>query len=198
MLAVGALGAAAWIGYATADEPAATQPADSPSAPASQPADADSPDTDRSQDVAQNTSDSSTSEDKITRTDEEWREQLSEEEYRILRKAGTERPGSSPLLKEHREGEFLCAACDNVLFETKDKFESGTGWPSFVRPADDTAVVEHTDRSGGMSRTEVVCSRCGGHLGHVFNDGPRDSTGLRYCINGGAMDFEPAAEASDE
>jgi peptide-methionine (R)-S-oxide reductase len=125
----------------------------------------------------------------ITHTDAEWRKRLTPDQYYILRKAGTERPGSSPLNKEHRAGTFVCAADRNPLFSSKTKFESGTGWPSFFRPLPG-AIGTSTDRSLLMSRTEVHCAKCGGHLGHVFDDGPKP-TGLRYCMNGDAMLFVP-------
>ena len=110
--------------------------------------------------------------------------------YEILREAGTERAFTSPLLNEHRRGAFVCAGCALPLFSSATKFESGTGWPSFWRPLP-RAVVTRTDRSLGIGRTEVLCARCGGHLGHVFDDGPRP-TGLRYCMNGLALRFRPA------
>ena len=120
----------------------------------------------------------------------QWRQLLGAQRYEILREAGTERPFTSPLLNEHRKGTFACAGCALSLFNSATKFESGTGWPSFWRPLP-KAVVERTDRSLLMERTEVLCARCGGHLGHVFDDGPRP-TGLRYCMNGLALNFRPA------
>ena len=124
----------------------------------------------------------------IEKTEAEWRAQLTPQQYEILRNHGTERPGSSPLLKEHRKGVFACAGCDLPLFGSDTKFESGTGWPSFYAPMDN-AVETTTDRSHFMTRTEVHCKSCGGHLGHVFDDGP-NPTGQRYCMNGVAMKFE--------
>ncbi|MFB6173590.1 MAG: peptide-methionine (R)-S-oxide reductase MsrB [Halobacteriales archaeon] len=123
------------------------------------------------------------------RSDEEWREELSEEEYRVLRECGTETAGTSDLLHVDGEGVFRCAGCGQTLFSTDEKFESGTGWPSFFEPAAEGAVETREDRSHGMVRTEVVCSDCGGHLGHVFDDGP-EPTGKRYCINGVALEFD--------
>jgi peptide-methionine (R)-S-oxide reductase len=126
----------------------------------------------------------------VTKTDAEWKKQLSPQAYQILRHQGTERPNSSPLNNEHRKGIFSCAGCALPLFSSSAKFESGTGWPSFYQPLPN-AVQTQTDASYGMERTEVHCRRCGGHLGHVFNDGP-PPTGLRYCMNGVAMTFTPA------
>ena len=123
-------------------------------------------------------------------SDSEWRKRLGPERYRILREAGTERPYSSPLNKEHRRGNFACAGCGLPLFSSTTKFDSGTGWPSFFRPLPN-AIVTRADHSLLMERTEVLCRRCGGHLGHVFDDGPRP-TGLRYCMNGLALKFAPA------
>jgi peptide-methionine (R)-S-oxide reductase len=120
----------------------------------------------------------------------EWRRQLGPQRYHILREAGTERPYSSPLNKEKRRGRYSCAGCDQPLFDSPTKYESGTGWPSFYR-ALGGAIVTRTDRALGFSRTEVLCGRCGGHLGHVFKDGPRP-TGLRYCMNGLALRFRAA------
>jgi peptide-methionine (R)-S-oxide reductase len=130
----------------------------------------------------------------ITRTEAEWRETLTPQQFQILRKHGTERAGTSPLNDEHRDGVFTCAGCGLPLFSSDAKFESGTGWPSFTAPLPD-AVGTSVDRSLFMTRTEVHCRRCGGHLGHVFDDGP-PPTGKRYCMNGAAMEFEPASEGS--
>jgi peptide-methionine (R)-S-oxide reductase len=120
-------------------------------------------------------------------TDADWRKRLSSAQYDVLRKHGTERPGTSPLNHEKRKGTFACAGCDLPLFSSDTKFESGTGWPSFYQPLDN-AIETKTDRAFFMTRTEVHCRRCEGHLGHVFDDGPKP-TGLRYCMNGVAMKF---------
>jgi peptide-methionine (R)-S-oxide reductase len=125
----------------------------------------------------------------IKRSDEEWKKELPPDTYVVMRKHGTERAGTSPLNEEHRPGMYACAACGLPLFESSTKFDSGTGWPSFFAPLP-KAVDTTTDRSFGMARTEVHCARCGGHLGHVFPDGPRP-TGERYCMNGVALKFEP-------
>ncbi|MCG6204492.1 peptide-methionine (R)-S-oxide reductase MsrB [Rhodopseudomonas sp. HC1] len=126
----------------------------------------------------------------IEKTPEEWRAQLTPMQYHILREEGTERPFSSPLLKEHRKGTFACAGCDLPLFASDTKYDSGTGWPSFWQPLPN-AVGERKDSTLGMIRTEVHCRRCGGHLGHVFDDGPKP-TGLRYCMDGYALTFKPS------
>jgi peptide-methionine (R)-S-oxide reductase len=126
----------------------------------------------------------------VTHTDAQWRQLLGNERYQVLRQAGTERPFSSPLDKEKRAGVFSCAGCGLPLFSSTTKFDSGTGWPSFWKPLD-KAVDEAVDSTFGMRRVEVLCHRCGGHLGHVFDDGPKP-TGLRYCMNGLALNFTVA------
>ena len=126
----------------------------------------------------------------VTHTDAEWQKMLSPDAYQVLRHEGTERPFTSPLNNEHRAGTFACAGCELPLYSSKTKFDSGTGWPSFWAPID-KAVGTTEDTSFGMVRTAVHCSRCGGHLGHVFDDGPKP-TGLRYCMNGVALTFKPA------
>ncbi len=125
----------------------------------------------------------------VARTEDEWKRMLTAEQFHVLRRHGTERAGTSPLDKEKRAGTFVCAGCDLPLFQSAAKFDSRTGWPSFFQPIDG-AAGESPDNTLFMSRTEVHCSRCGGHLGHVFNDGPQP-TGLRYCMNGVAMKFVP-------
>ncbi|MEP6982980.1 MAG: peptide-methionine (R)-S-oxide reductase MsrB [Sphingomicrobium sp.] len=127
---------------------------------------------------------------RVSHSPAEWKRLLGPQRYAVLREADTERPGSSPLLNEHRRGTFVCAGCALPLFSSATKFESGTGWPSFWQ-AIPKAVLTRTDRSLMMERTEALCARCGGHLGHLFKDGPRP-TGLRYCMNGLALKFAPA------
>jgi len=127
----------------------------------------------------------------VVHSDAEWQKILTPDQYKVLRKHGTERAGTSPLNAEKRPGTFICAGCGTEVFSSDTKFESGTGWPSFWDPIEG-AVETQTDRSWFMSRTEVHCARCKGHLGHVFEDGPAP-TGLRYCLNGVAMKFEPKA-----
>ncbi|MCF2442762.1 peptide-methionine (R)-S-oxide reductase MsrB [Dyadobacter sp. CY345] len=128
----------------------------------------------------------------IAKSEEEWQKELTGMQCFVLREKGTERPFTSPLNDNKEEGTYVCAACDTPLFSSETKYESGSGWPSFFTPIGEQSVEEIVDNSHGMSRTEVVCRTCGGHLGHVFNDGPKP-TGLRYCMNGVALKFIKAA-----
>lgn len=130
---------------------------------------------------------------KIEKSESEWKAELSEEAFRVLRKAATERPFSSPLNNVKAPGTFVCAACGNELYETKYKFDSGTGWPSFDR-AVENSLAYSSDRKLGYERSELLCGDCGGHLGHVFDDGPQETTGKRHCINGVALKFVPKEE----
>ena len=130
-------------------------------------------------------------ETEITKTDAEWRAELSPEQYEVLRRGGTERAFTGRYWDCHDDGIYRCAGCGAELFDANTKFESGTGWPSFTEPKTAEAVELRDDSSHGMRRTEVVCRRCGGHLGHVFEDGPRDQGGLRYCMNSCSLDLEP-------
>jgi peptide-methionine (R)-S-oxide reductase len=133
---------------------------------------------------------SAAADDHVTHTDAEWRKLLTPDQYQVLRQEGTERPFTSPLLHEERKGVFACAGCNLDLYSSSTKFDSGTGWPSFWAPLDN-AVATHVDHSWGMIRSAVTCRRCDGHVGHVFDDGPKP-TGLRYCMNGLALAFKPA------
>jgi peptide-methionine (R)-S-oxide reductase len=130
---------------------------------------------------------------KVNKTDEEWRSELTPEQYEVLRNKGTERAGTHPYNDEKASGTYRCAGCGAELFKSDAKFASGTGWPSFYEPAEGEAVDTDRDTSYGMTRTEVMCAKCGGHLGHVFDDGP-NPTGLRYCINGCALELEREGE----
>jgi peptide-methionine (R)-S-oxide reductase len=128
---------------------------------------------------------------KIEKTDQQWREELSPEQYEVLRKGATERAFTGKYWDNHEDGTYRCAACGTALFDADTKFESGSGWPSFTEPKVAEAVELREDRSWGMTRTEVVCRSCGGHLGHLFDDGPRDRGGQRFCINSAALDLAP-------
>lgn len=138
--------------------------------------------------------------DKVEKSEAEWQAELTPLQFEVLRRKGTERAFTGELLDNKATGMYVCAACGNPLFSSDTKFESGSGWPSFWEPFDDEHVETHDDFSHGMHRVEVTCARCGGHLGHLFPDGPRDRTGMRYCINSLSLGFEPdeAAEATED
>lgn len=129
--------------------------------------------------------------DDMPKSEEEWKQKLSAEQYHVLREKGTERPFTGAYVNTKQKGMYLCAACGNELFSSDTKYDSGSGWPSFYQPLDPSKVDLEPDYEFGMSRTEVVCNRCGGHLGHVFDDGPKETTGKRFCINSLALKLEP-------
>jgi len=133
--------------------------------------------------------------EKIVKSEAQWKQELTPEQFYILRQKGTERAFSHPYHDMKKPGKYLCAGCGALLFTSHEKFDSGCGWPSFYDPATNDAIVEKQDTSHGMVRTEVLCAKCGGHLGHVFADAPNQPTGLRYCINGGAIEHVPADDA---
>ena len=129
----------------------------------------------------------------VSKIDEQWRQELSPEQYEVLRQAGTERPFSGKYVHNHDDGTYTCAGCGAVLFSSGTKFDSGSGWPSFWQPEDEANIERRVDKSHFMTRVEILCKRCGGHLGHVFDDGPKP-TGQRYCINSLSLDFEPKTD----
>jgi peptide-methionine (R)-S-oxide reductase len=133
--------------------------------------------------------------EKVKKSEQEWRQELTPEQYEVVRQKGTEAPFTSELNDVKEPGQFVCVACGQPVFDADNKFDSGTGWPSFDRPMDDENVETASDNSLFMRRTEVLCSRCDAHLGHVFDDGPQDTTGQRYCINGCALEFKPEDES---
>ena len=133
--------------------------------------------------------------EKVKKSEQEWRNELTPEQYEVVRNKGTEAPFTSELNEVKDAGQFVCVACGQPVFSSENKFDSGTGWPSFDRPMDDENVETEADNSLLMRRTEVLCSRCDAHLGHVFDDGPADTTGQRYCINGCALEFKPEASS---
>jgi peptide-methionine (R)-S-oxide reductase len=133
--------------------------------------------------------------EKVKKSEQDWRQELTPEQYEVVRQKGTEAPFTSELNDVKDPGQFVCVACGQPLFDADNKFDSGTGWPSFDRPMDDENVETASDKSLFMKRTEVLCSRCDAHLGHVFDDGPADTTGQRYCINGCALEFKPEDES---
>jgi peptide-methionine (R)-S-oxide reductase len=138
----------------------------------------------------------STTSFEVIKTEEEWKKQLSPQQYAVLREKGTERPFTGKFEDHYEPGTYTCAACGNELFQSTTKFDAGCGWPSFYEALDKTKILEKSDFTHGMSRIEIMCARCGGHLGHVFDDGPKDKTGLRYCVNSLSLDFKKTSTDS--
>ena len=135
---------------------------------------------------------------KIIKTDEEWQKILSPEKFVVLRKKGTERAFTGSLYNNHEKGVYVCGGCGEEMFKSHTKYDSGSGWPSFWEPISEDKIEESVDKSHGMKRTEIMCAKCGGHLGHVFDDGPRNKTGLRYCVNSASLDFKNHENKIDE
>ncbi len=143
--------------------------------------------------IGQNSKSMEKNKNDINKTEKSWKQELTPEQYQVLRQCGTEPAFSGKYYKNREKGEYLCAGCGNTLFSSDTKYDSGSGWPSFYKPKDKTNIDEKVDKSLGVVRVEITCSNCGGHLGHVFNDGP-NPTGLRYCVNSVSLDFKPTTD----